>query len=1428
MGTLYECLKEARLEKYYPTLRVNGITKSEALARLTPQDCAAIGITSHEDRRRLVELINIIKSVHTTEPSNLSAARPNSHNPSPRKRNRSPLVSGNRGRGDQALHAVSDVRVHERPINPPSQTSRAELLRLLASSESDSSSDSSDHSDYEPATKHLNAASSPPRVRRSVVNRIKQKGYNYGVPSNAPNTPTNSKSRSRTSHSRTSHSSAIERIKVCVRKRPRNKREIKNTDDDIAKAESDTTLTVNEPKSAVDLRAYTLQHEFIFDEVFNEKCSNEDVYIRATRPLINCVFEGGTASCFAYGQTGAGKTHTMMGNQEVPGQYLLAAHDIYSIIDSKQYGSGLKVWVSFFEIYCGQLFDLLNKRNRLQAREDGSNRVCIAGLTETECKDVQALMQVIDYGNNARSKGATGVNPDSSRSHAVLQLEVRNSSDKRVGRISFIDLAGSERASDVTDTDRQTRLEGAEINQSLLALKECIRSIDQESKHKPFRQSKLTHILKESFTGNSKTCMIANISPTKSSCEHTLNTLRYADRVKELRKQGIPAGSRSSVSSSLLLNIPPSGGPSVFHPNNILCSSTPVRHKTTRHTGSHRGADRGSDRDNRGSERDFHLDPNETPIKGLGVKRKTVNKSATKPAQPKPTPSVPTRTSVVRHVARSSSSQSESDHIDSDSCNIDTNAKTVKPATASGQNVPVIKSTDTENDFPTTDFNNEEELNDLNRSSGKYGTLQVSSANNPTSGSALKLSTAGHPLPVVDWSSHGAIPKYTGSQSSQVSSSSVAPVLRQKVYKDPGEQETNEPYVSNDLSQKKSGPGNNITPAGNNLSQPKTDTKSSSAAVTTPRLSDSSPQHHNQFQPVLSESFEDDMLFDKPSFQSSISQRIQRTPSNGDNGLNNLGLSRGREVQLKTPQDPSVHPILPAVMPAKSSDLTTFSQRSPARFKSHFEQPDLEPPPFQLALVNPTESRPKIARTPPLILTQSHAESQGFHRPNVDISSILEGVNEHRRLQLDMEANAQKIHGEHNPQIERKNSRPDRNESPSEQLPLDISPLSTNQWYQTPADFAVHIATSIQKSVNISTDQHSDYEDTQKPERNNNKYDKYNFAPSEENSPFFRPVAQEFEETGLKTVEDNLSEFLPIQKRPGNHDKPAQSLSVAHKDVASRLKSAFSKNEPNNTRSKPAQNNLSGHSDSGLATTVSSDNTHIGSPKMLNNHHSKPKPKENSALSDSDLYKNARDSLHHVKKGRQPNSRSPVSDRSTGSTGSKTPVSQRNVYSPVNQRNVYSPVNQRNVNSPVGSSRSVNNVIKTEKLNNGSAFSPIHPQPVTSTALSKTTVGHSHKDIVHPKPVLSPSSSDPRSVDTESPSLRQRLISSHEDQLASVTSLCKQEMKLLLGAKAGQKTFDEYIMRVSGILSQKMSAIRLLQEQIDGYVASKLQDEEIS
>ncbi|MBA0696639.1 hypothetical protein Goari_003176 [Gossypium aridum] len=189
-------------------------------------------------------------------------------------------------------------------------------------------------------------------------------------------------------------------------------------------------------------------------------------------------------------------------------------------------------------------------------REDGRQQVCIVGLQEFEVSDVQVVKQYIERGNSARSTGSTGANEESSRSHAILQLVVKkhpeikeskrnndvneSKAGKVVGKISFIDLAGSERGADTTDNDRQTRIEGAEINKSLLALKECIRALDNDQIHIPFRGSKLTEVLRDSFVGNSRTVMISCISPNAGSCEHTLNTLRYADRVKSLSKIGNP------------------------------------------------------------------------------------------------------------------------------------------------------------------------------------------------------------------------------------------------------------------------------------------------------------------------------------------------------------------------------------------------------------------------------------------------------------------------------------------------------------------------------------------------------------------------------------------------------------------------------------------------------------------------------------------------------------------------------------------------------------------------------------------------------------------------------------------------------------------------------------------------------------------------
>merc|ERR1719284_2057145 len=197
----------------------------------------------------------------------------------------------------------------------------------------------------------------------------------------------------------------------------------------------------------------------------------------------------------------------------------------------------------------------------LQARENAKSNVVIVGLQEHLVENVQELMEVIEFGLNSRTTGVTGANVDSSRSHAILQIclkDVQNKEDgklKEHGKISFIDLAGSERGADHNnDTDRQTRMDGAEINKSLLALKECIRALDQQLDHTPFRGSKLTQVLKDSFVGsNCRTVMIANVSPNSSAVDHTLNTLRYAYRVKELRSgSGRPAplpGAGSDIGS---------------------------------------------------------------------------------------------------------------------------------------------------------------------------------------------------------------------------------------------------------------------------------------------------------------------------------------------------------------------------------------------------------------------------------------------------------------------------------------------------------------------------------------------------------------------------------------------------------------------------------------------------------------------------------------------------------------------------------------------------------------------------------------------------------------------------------------------------------------------------------------------------------------
>ncbi len=179
--------------------------------------------------------------------------------------------------------------------------------------------------------------------------------------------------------------------------------------------------------------------------------------------MIEQAFKKAKITCFAYGQTGSGKTYTMMGppntnnssSSATPGLYLLSAYDIFNYLEDERYNH-LEIWVSFYEIYCGKLFDLLNERALLQAREDGKQNICIVGLMEKPVSSLQALMHIIEYGLKVRTTGVTGANLDSSRSHGILQICIKNNGEPH-GKITFIDLAGSERAQDTIDTNKQTR-----------------------------------------------------------------------------------------------------------------------------------------------------------------------------------------------------------------------------------------------------------------------------------------------------------------------------------------------------------------------------------------------------------------------------------------------------------------------------------------------------------------------------------------------------------------------------------------------------------------------------------------------------------------------------------------------------------------------------------------------------------------------------------------------------------------------------------------------------------------------------------------------------------------------------------------------------------------------------------------------------------
>ncbi|SPP88090.1 kinesin-like protein KIF19 [Drosophila guanche] len=301
--------------------------------------------------------------------------------------------------------------------------------------------------------------------------------------------------------------------------------------------------------------------QYSYDHVFRENDTQEQVYKTTTAPLVRDVLSGFNAAVFAYGATGSGKTHTMLGpvprkkpatsdrapptaasgfepdvsSQDI-GLMVRAIEDIFAHIESVEEEGACKVSISYLEIYNELIRDLLNPGGPLELREDNrGQRITVAGLSEITTSSRKEVVGLLLKGNKARTMEPTAANQTSSRSHALLSIMVKTRTPlgTKQGRLFLTDLAGSERAKKTKNRGKRLQ-EGAHINRSLLALGNCINALSGGARYVNYRDSKLTRLLKEALSGRCKTVMIAHVAPESKHRDETKNTLVYADRANSI------------------------------------------------------------------------------------------------------------------------------------------------------------------------------------------------------------------------------------------------------------------------------------------------------------------------------------------------------------------------------------------------------------------------------------------------------------------------------------------------------------------------------------------------------------------------------------------------------------------------------------------------------------------------------------------------------------------------------------------------------------------------------------------------------------------------------------------------------------------------------------------------------------------------------
>uniref|UniRef100_A0A7N8YLZ5 plus-end-directed kinesin ATPase n=1 Tax=Mastacembelus armatus TaxID=205130 RepID=A0A7N8YLZ5_9TELE len=352
-------------------------------------------------------------------------------------------------------------------------------------------------------------------------------------------------------------------VKVAVRVRPFNSREMSKESKCIIQMQGNTTTITNPKAPKEPAKTFSFDYSYWSHTSPDDPCfaSQNLVYNDIGKEMLEHAFEGYNVCIFAYGQTGAGKSYTMMGKQEEgqEGIIPMLCEDLFEKIneDSNKEELSYSVEVSYMEIYCERVRDLLNPKNKgnLRVREHPLLGPYVEDLSKLAVTSYTDIADLMDAGNKARTVAATNMNETSSRSHAVFtivftQRKHDNDTDlttEKVSKISLVDLAGSERA-DSTGAKGTRLKEGANINKSLTTLGKVISALAEvlmlcflQSKKKkktdfiPYRDSVLTWLLRENLGGNSRTAMVAALSPADINYDETLSTLRYADRAKNIK-----------------------------------------------------------------------------------------------------------------------------------------------------------------------------------------------------------------------------------------------------------------------------------------------------------------------------------------------------------------------------------------------------------------------------------------------------------------------------------------------------------------------------------------------------------------------------------------------------------------------------------------------------------------------------------------------------------------------------------------------------------------------------------------------------------------------------------------------------------------------------------------------------------------------------